>query len=106
MSGVVMSERQLSEAVYELATLLGWRGYHTYDSRRSAAGFPDWVFVRDGRLVFAELKTANGRTSVHQDVWLDALTDVAANGLSTVEVYVWRPDDWLSGRVEEVLRAA
>ena len=33
-----------------------WLSYHTHDSRRSAAGFPDRTFVKGPRLVFAELK--------------------------------------------------
>lgn len=102
-----MTEKQLQAAVVECARLLGWRVYHTYDSRRSEAGFPDLTMVRRGRIVFAELKTAKGRTSAMQDAWLDDL-DPAHGGTDGdgAEAYVWRPLDWTSGRIEAVLRGA
>lgn len=40
-------ERDFQAAVMELARLLGWRVYHTWDSRKSEPGFPDLVLVRD-----------------------------------------------------------
>jgi len=86
--------------VVDLARIRGWLVYHTHDSRHSAAGFPDLVLVRAGRLVFAELKR-NARTeraqarqvTADQAAWLAALGDVKADA---VEVYVWRPVDWPS----------
>ena len=99
--GTDVSERQLSDAVAELAQLLGWRGYHTYDSRRSAAGFPDWVFVhpKQRRLLMVELKAARGKLSMEQVEWLDTLTDSEC-----CEVACWYPADWTDGTVEAVLR--
>lgn len=73
--------------VIELAKLYGWRWYHTYDSRRSNAGFPDLTLVKGDRLVFAELKSPKGRVSREQREWLEAL---AATG---AEVGLWRPED-------------
>jgi hypothetical protein len=35
-----MTERTWQDQVVEAATLFGWAVYHTYDSRRSAPGFP------------------------------------------------------------------
>ena len=75
--------------VIDLADLLGWLVYHTHDSRRSAAGFPDLVFVRGERLIVAELKTERGRVSNAQSAWLAAL-----DAISGIETYVWRPNDW------------
>jgi hypothetical protein len=98
-----MTEKQLSDAIYECATLLGWRGYHTYDSRRSNAGFPDWVYIRSGHLIFAELKTATGTVSPAQQAWLDDLLAVSI-GAHRVQVYTWRPSNWLNGDIEQVLR--
>jgi hypothetical protein len=83
---VVVAERDFQAAVVELARLSGWRCYHTYDSRRSAHGFPDLVLVRDGRLLFAELKSERGRVTADQRAWLSLL-----EGCPGVEVYVWRP---------------
>lgn len=92
-----ITERQLQDAVLELAQTLGWLTYHTFDSRRSAAGFPDLTLVRD-RLVMAELKSDTGRVSVPQATWLDSLVAVG------VEAYLWKPRDWTNGNIERVLR--
>lgn len=93
-----MTEAQLQAAVIACARLLGWRVYHTHDSRRSAAGFPDLCMVRDNRLIFAELKSARGRVSDDQEEWLLALIETGA------EACVWYPTAWLSGEIEAVLR--
>lgn len=91
-----VSEREFQAAVVELARWCGWRCYHTFDSRRSVAGFPDLVMVRDDRLVVAELKSARGRVSVEQQGWLDAFGVVADGSAGRVMVCVWRPADWVS----------
>jgi hypothetical protein len=95
-----VSERQLQDAILELAHLLGWRSYHTFDSRHSAAGFPDLVLVRGGRLIFAELKKGNEQLSREQAEWKRALERAGE------VVYVWRPEDWRLGAVDAVLRAS
>jgi hypothetical protein len=115
------TEEELLQNVLELARLLGWRCYHTRDSRKSASGFPDVVMVRPPRLIFAELKrlpetNAAGRPRPEQRAWLDDIMDVAeaieaisltARGRAPgIEVYVWRPADWLDGSIEEALRAS
>ena len=96
-----MTEGQLQDCVVELARTLGYLVYHTYDSRRSAEGFPDLVMVLEetGRLLFVELKSTKGRISAAQQFWLAALSLAKGH-----EVHVWRPRDWHSGRIEEVLR--
>ena len=80
-------------AVIELATLCHWLVYHTYDSRRSQAGFPDLVLVKPDKLIFAELKTTKGAIRPAQRKWLDTLATMAIEQ-SQVEIYLWRPDDW------------
>jgi hypothetical protein len=93
-----MSEAQLQAAIVGMARLLGWRTYHTHDSRRSDPGFPDLVLVRRDRLVVAELKTEKGKLVAAQTGWLAAFIE------ARVETFVWRPADWWSGAIEEVLR--
>ena len=95
-----MTEKQLQASVEELARLLGWLVYHTYDSRRSAPGFPDLVMARDRdrRLIFAELKRERGRCTPDQEDWHNVIN------MAGTPAYVWRPSDWLSGRIERVLR--
>lgn len=83
-----VTESELQGFVVTLARLHGWLAYHTYDSRRSEAGFPDLTMVRDGRIIFAELKSEKGRVTAAQQRWLDWLVES-----SGVEVYVWRPSD-------------
>ncbi len=84
-----MSEAQLLAAVRWLAQVRGWMTYHTADSRRSEPGFPDLVLVsvKQQRIVYAELKTATGKTTPAQDEWLAALAAAGA------EVFLWRPAD-------------
>ena len=87
-----ISEKEWQYQVECLAQSLGWKYYHAPDNRpvygriqNVVAGFPDCVFVKGNRLVFAELKKEIGVVSAAQQIWLDAL---AATG---AEVYVWRP---------------
>jgi hypothetical protein len=91
-----LTEKQFMASVFKLAEMFGWRWYHTVDSRRSAAGFPDAVLVRRPRVLFVEFKSARGTLTDDQVRWLD---DLRASGQET---YVWRPRDveWL----ERILR--
>ena len=93
-----MLEKALQSNVIRLAGLLGWQCYHTYNSQRSQPGFPDLVLVRNGVLIFAELKSDNGRVSPEQDKWLLNLAKCNCH------VFVWRPIDWIDGTIEEHLR--
>ena len=94
-----MTEDELLANVRDAARKLGWLEYHTHDSRRSGEGFPDLVLAHrtDGRIIFAELKRMSGKLSAAQEEWLAVL------GLRGT-TYVWRPDDWLAGRIEQALR--
>ncbi len=96
-----MSEAQLQRLVMSLAAACGWTHVmHIHDSRRSAgAGFPDLCMVRGERVVFIELKTMRGRLSPLQASWRDALT------VSVAEWYLIRPDLYISGEVERLLRS-
>ena len=75
-------EAQAQTTIVEVAMLRGWRWYHTHDSRRSPAGFPDLVLCRD-RLVYAELKREGERLRADQVMWLDAIARAGC------EAYVW-----------------
>jgi hypothetical protein len=102
----VISEKDWQRTVIEAAQALGWRVVHFRPARLAdgswrtpveadAVGWVDLVLVRE-RIVFAELKTAQGRTTPAQVAWRNAI--LAAAG----EHYVWRPGDWLE--VQAVLR--
>jgi hypothetical protein len=90
-------ERDFQATLIAYAQLAGWTIYHTYDSRRSEAGFPDLTMVRGVRLIFAELKSHKGNLTPEQASWLQQLS-----GVPSVEAYVWRPLDW--PEIERVLR--
>ncbi|MGX5360071.1 VRR-NUC domain-containing protein [Kocuria sp. KH4] len=96
------SETEFQTFLLQRAAGHGWSlRYHTYDSRRSAPGFPDLVLVHPvrGRTIFRELKTETGRVSPDQRGWIDGLT---AGGSDAA---VWRPSDYLSGLIEQELRS-
>ncbi len=93
-----ITEKQFMQQVIDLARLCGWLVYHPFDSRRSAAGFPDLVMVRGQIVIFAELKTERGRLSTAQANWLDRLIGARGTG-----VFCWRPSDW--PEIERVLTA-
>lgn len=95
-----LTEAQLQGTITDMATLLGWRWYHTHDSRRSVPGFLDLYLVHAGqrRVMLREIKTTKGRLSPAQRDWL---ADLKAAGQ---DADVWRPADLTSGRILSELR--
>jgi len=88
----VVSEKAIQRVFTDIAYLYGRLWYHTYDSRRSASGFPDLVVVLPRVVVYAEIKTAKGRVTETQVEWLKAL------GQAGSLVAVLRPgceDQWV-----------
>jgi hypothetical protein len=98
-------EYKLNEATFltqviDLSRLWGWRVAHFRPARTSqgwrtavqadGAGFPDLVLVRDGVLLFAELKTDEGELTESQREWLLALSECVGPQRSVV----WRPCLW------------
>lgn len=91
----LLTESEWSSVVVELARLGQWAlRYHTLRSKGSTSGFPDWVFVKGPRLLFAELKSEVGKTTAKQDDWIAGLREVEAATKGLVQVYVWRPSDY------------
>ncbi len=89
------NESHWQQQVTDIAEAAGWHWHHVQNSRRSRPGFPDLVLWRE-RVVFAELKTQTGKTSV------DQLRVLGQLWLAAAEAYVWRPDD--IDKVREVLK--
>ena len=87
-----LTEKRFQQQVLELARLCGWAAYHTHDSRRSSAGFPDLVLTRRPRVIFAELKSDRGAPSPAQRAWIDELRACGQ------EAYIWRPEHWSGSR--------
>ena len=85
-----LSEQDFMTQVIDLAHLYHWLVYHTYDSRRSAPGYPDLTFCHPTRCQYflAELKAEKGRLSPAQQRWIDALHAAG------IECHVWRPSNF------------
>jgi hypothetical protein len=84
-----LSEAAFQAAVLRVAKGAGWSCYHVHDSRRSPAGFPDLVCVRDHVCLAWELKSADGVLTLQQAHWLRLLGEV-----TQVQAGVYRPEDW------------
>ena len=82
-----MNEKEFMQQVTDAARKLGWKVYHTYDSRRSEPGFPDLVLVKD-RILFRELKRNGMMVTPAQSEWGFAI--VMCGG----DWRVWTPEDW------------
>jgi hypothetical protein len=104
-----VTETEFQRQVTDLAELLGWswvhfrsaqtsKGWRTPVSGPLGKGWVDLVLVRvrDGRLMFVELKADKGKVSADQAAVLAVLEetahfDVDGPGWST---HVWRPADF------------
>lgn len=98
------SEKQFQQNVVDLVKALRGRWFHVFDSRRSVPGYPDlhiW-FPNCRRPVgmFRELKTEKGVVSREQVIVLEQFRACG------YDVGVWRPSDWVSGRIQDELREA
>lgn len=103
----LMTERELQDAVIAMAKTLGLLVYHPYDSRRSEPGYPDLTIVGSRGIVYVELKRQGGKLTTEQKAWGAAIERVAAmlpGYRSPIAYYVWRPHEWHSGEIEDVLR--
>jgi hypothetical protein len=92
-----ITEKDLTSYVRDIAKLYGWRRYHTWISKHSAAGFPDEILLRDDRLIVAELKSQVGKVTSAQNEWLKAWRRIPC-----AEVFTWTPADM--DVIAEVLR--
>lgn len=94
-----VTERELEREVRRLLEERGLYGYHAPDSRRAAAGFPDWVIIGKRGVLWRELKSRYGGLSDEQRRvgWLLRL--------SGEDWDVWRPEDFLRGRIVAQLDA-
>lgn len=98
-----MTEDQLQSVVIDLAHLRGWKVMHTRPAwskghmatpLQGDPGFPDLVIARRFYVtLFVELKTEKGKLTPDQENWRLALPGW----------HLWRPSDWSSGLIAEVL---
>ncbi len=103
-----INEKVFTAQVISLARHLGWRCAHfrpAMDSKGKwktavqgdGVGFPDLVLIRHDKLIFAELKSLNGKVSDEQARWL---VDLAACNVTMSTI--WRPSDY--DEIERILR--
>jgi hypothetical protein len=93
-----MLEKYFAEQVEHLLNLYGWRWTHFEPAIRQSGGWatalrgmkglPDYVAVRDGALVFAEIKSDRGKLTPDQAEWITRL-----QGVQTVRTEIWYPED-------------
>lgn len=91
-------EKDFQAQLIEAAHLLGWHVYSIPDSRRATIkGWPDlvlWKMKPRPRMIFAELKTDNGRVTPEQKSVMADLEAIASKSGDTLETYIWRPREW------------
>lgn len=87
-----MSEDDLEENVRDAAKKFRIRRVHHLKSKGTTAGVPDDLLIGT-RSIWRELKTQKGKLSRAQHEFAEDL--IAAGD----DFAVWRPEDWLSGRV-------
>ena len=101
------TEKGFMQAVIDLARVSGWKVYHTFDSRRSAAGYFDLTMMQNGYVIFSELKREGAKPTDSQVSWgeeANAIQDHIEEGYSPyvdpdditcpVRYFLWRPSDW------------
>ena len=105
-----MVEKDLQNAVVDMAHRLGWTVAHfgkaiggsggqtwrtpaAYDGK----GFPDLIMVRE-RLIIRELKVGKNPLSLEQRMWIDLLRK------ARIDTAVWNELDWKEGRIESELQ--
>jgi DNA-binding transcriptional ArsR family regulator len=81
--------------VTQAAEQLGWIVVHFPNAMMNPTGWPDLILLKNGRVVFAELKVGGNTLSTAQEEWRELLL------AHEFEHYVWYPEDW--GQIEEVL---
>lgn len=92
-----MNEQRLQAAVIDMCKIFGIACYHTYNSQRSAPGWPDLALCGARRFITRELKSEYGKVTPEQEHWGWMLRQAG------IGWEVWRPDDLRSGRIQREL---
>ena len=97
-----VTEQEMLNQLMAEAGKAGWYAYHTYDSRRSKAGFPDVVLMKPPRMILIELKGPRGHASSDQKMVMQLAREcthihagfVWPAGLSDLLAGLWKPDEF------------
>ena len=102
-ASMVPKEADFQTQVLDLALRYGWEALHVFPAQvgegkrrrfitptqgTMAKGWPDLVLLKDGRLIFVELKSATGKLSADQSRVLELLRKIHGAAVET-----WRPAD-------------
>lgn len=108
-----MLESELQSELRRIALANHWLYYHTHSSKKSDVGFPDTVLLRitlkGGELYFVECKRQDQEPTEEQQRWIEGVKAFRSRALNfegmnvTVDAFVWKPADLLTGRIEQVL---
>jgi hypothetical protein len=94
-----MREAQLDAEVRKIAQHYGVHAHHKRNSVDEAPGFPDWVLVGQGGVLWRENKTETGTLSTEQRMMSMVLRAL------DLDWAVWRPRDVRSGRIRREIAA-
>ncbi|HEX4661883.1 MAG TPA: hypothetical protein VH307_31190 [Streptosporangiaceae bacterium] len=86
-----MTETELNTHIKVMIAQRQLFGYHVRNSIGSAAGWPDWVILGPGGILFRELKSESGMLSPEQGSIAVKLQAVGQNW------DIWRPSDLRCG---------
>jgi hypothetical protein len=94
-----MSEDDVDYHVRAWCRDLGLKAFHHLDSRGTASGFPDWVIIGPGGILWREGKGVRGRVSPAQT---EVIALLRARGQ---DARVWWPSDLVDGTARAELLA-
>ena len=88
-------ESDIQRAIRDYLRLMGWFVWHNLQSLGSYRGLADLTAVKDGTVLFIEVKTSKGRLTQHQERFRDHLTQagghyVVARSIDDVEEAIKR----------------
>lgn len=112
LEAAAMPEDELLGYVVSCAKAEGWLVCHFRAGRTAHGwatpiqghkGYPDLTMARgttdaDSRIIFTECKREKGKLEPDQVRWRDVLSLKPG-----VEVYCWKPLDWLDGTIKRIL---
>lgn len=81
------TEKGFQGDVVAFAESCGWWTWHVYNARKSKAGWPDLVMLRE-RMLVAELKVPPNTATAAQLNCLDRFRRAG------IPAYLWTPADW------------
>jgi hypothetical protein len=83
-----LNEAEFTTWFLGVADTFGWsQRYHTYRSKKSQPGFPDWTLIcpKAGAILFVELKGWDTAVKPTQIEWINGLRTAGMNA------HLWRP---------------